>query len=197
MTSELEAQDDEAITRAMVRAGVGHLTAPGIRVCRMLIQEARERGSRELESALAYLEHMAGQWKSGSSAKGHHLPLKHVYRWIADIRVGDAGTQAQARERTLDDFKKMEGLVALANERVDTFEKISDRLRDKVAEEQAEVRRRDELLREIQKKYLHEPDTDFMHDPEDTRLVREMARDHRLDENALVALTGYLNKLRG
>lgn len=97
------------------------------------------------------------------------MPLKHVYRWITDIRV-DAGLPAPDKEEKrapkhrpvsdLDVVKEADWLIAKANERVDTFEQINDRLRDKVAEEQAEVRRRDELLREIQKKYLHEPDTD-------------------------------------
>ena len=53
------------------------------------LADAREAGAKEasdagFKQAMTWLREQADEWRGGaSSIKGHHLPLKHVYRWLA------------------------------------------------------------------------------------------------------------------
>lgn len=49
-------------------------------------EEAREQGRREV---VAFIQRRADEWRAGvpegASIKGHHMPLKHVYRWLGEV----------------------------------------------------------------------------------------------------------------
>ncbi|MCZ6868027.1 MAG: hypothetical protein O7G84_00825 [Gammaproteobacteria bacterium] len=50
--------------------------------------EGRDVGHRE---ARDWIRKQADEWRDGaSSVKGHHLPLKHVYRWLDRLAEYDA-----------------------------------------------------------------------------------------------------------
>lgn len=56
---------------------------------------AQGRAGRAIERAelMSYLRQCADEWRAGvprdRSIQGHHMPLKHVYRWLA--RIDEAG----------------------------------------------------------------------------------------------------------
>jgi hypothetical protein len=60
-------------------------------------EDMRKQGlaGRSIEKAelLSYLRSEADGWRAGvprdGSIKGHHLPLKHVYRWLDAIERGE------------------------------------------------------------------------------------------------------------
>lgn len=92
--TEVRSERDEARAElAALRERAEALTGRGTYTAEDMRKQGRAGRSIEKAELLGYLRSEADAWRAGvprdGSIKGHHLPLKHVYRWLDAIERGE------------------------------------------------------------------------------------------------------------